>query len=253
MSKTPVCFSSAEKCNCDVENSADNVHLARHGRYSWDTPEDEGYEHVQITLTDGTIVQTKVWSANVSSRTRVHAVHMLRRAFELEKSLKQSCENILARVQVPEDTDIFQKLIDSYDEFIGNKYKRNRAVHVTPSFIEEGLRIFVDTNHTMQELDPSSPLFQAVNKPKNVLYTAAAIDQGLDRKLRSSHRHVVFKTLGTEHDVIRLLIHEFAHTPANHLCFRVDDHCHDFRIFQVLFTQMAIRDFFLPENSTKLV
>jgi hypothetical protein len=231
MSKTtPVCPKN-ELCACSQMDD-DPDFFKKHGRYSWDTEENEGY----LTVTVGNN-ETKIWNYSTQSE-RMRSKDLLRKIYDLTALLQTKCKELL---DVCTDED-YSLLIRNYKTKFGTRFDENPSKYVSydnPEFIRNGLQLFLETKHTFQELDPSEKRFQAVNKPKTVNYSKKRIIMGDDQKLRSLHRHIVIKLLNSENYVLCLLIHELAHTPPNHVCFRTDDHKHDFRIFQALFLTIA--------------
>ncbi len=228
---TPVCPVD-ELCACRQMDD-DPLFYEKHGRYSWDTEEDIGYLPV---IVDGNH-STKIWNHRFENR-RNKSKALLTKIYELEALLKLTCKEIL---DVCNDDD-YLLLIRNYKSKFSKNYEENPSRYVSydnPEFIRNGLQLFIDTTHTFQELDPSEARFQAVNKPKNVNFKKERNSLGDDQKLRSLHRHIVIKLDRSDNYVLCLLIHELAHTPPNHVCFRTDDHKHDFRIFQALFLNIA--------------
>jgi len=76
--------------------------------------------------------------------------------------------------------------------------------------------------------------FYGLNKPKN-LYNANKPPIGKDKTLRAGYRHV-FLTLrnsngkfNDKEKIMKLVIHEIAHTMCNHVTWRDDDHGKDFK------------------------
>lgn len=76
--------------------------------------------------------------------------------------------------------------------------------------------------------------FYGLNKPKNI-YNSNKPPIGKDKTLRSAYRHV-FITLRDSHGyfndkekIMKLVIHEIAHTMCNHVTWRDDDHGKDFK------------------------
>ncbi len=240
MSTTPVCPADrGEKCQCDTMDD-DPTFFARHGRYSWDTEEVVGYTDVQ--LQDGK--RSRVWG-----RGSVEILDKLQMVHNLEAKIREWCTT---NQNLP--LEQYQRLIDAYNTFVvpQKKYPTNPDVPVTPAFIQEGIRIVARTTHKIQDLDPAEDKFLAVNKPKSVAYVPDAVPQGRDGRLRSYQRTIVIKLTGNHDSIARLMIHELAHTPANHLCFRHDDHDTDFRVFQCLFTEIAVRNHILTNPNTFL-
>ncbi len=230
-----------EKCNCG-QNDDDPKYFEEHGKYSWDVEEREGYTDVNIQLESGGTVKSRVFGSE--HHIRPAKIQKLQMLHSLLFFIRDWCS-------VHQDLPLheYQALIDAYNRHVAPSYTENADVALTPEYVREGIRIFARTLHTIQELDPNSDKFQAVNKPKNVTFFEHEPVQGRDRKLRSWNRHIVIKlALRGECYLQRLMIHELAHTPANHLCFRHDDHSSDFRIFQAFFTEIAIRGGFFSEN-----
>lgn len=88
--------------------------------------------------------------------------------------------------------------------------------------------------------------FNGLNKPKN-LYLSNDEKIGKDGKLRASYRHV-FLTLRNSkcnfnniNKIMKLVIHEIAHTMCNHVTWRDDDHGDDFEHAEKLITNAYIK------------
>jgi hypothetical protein len=227
---TPVCPID-ELCACRQMDD-DPTFYEKYGRYSWDTEESIGY--LPVTVGNHS---TKVWNYK-SAEKRRKSIALLTKIYELEELLKQTCRELL---ELCTDED-YSLLIRNYKTKYSQRFQENPSRYVSydnPDFIRKGLQLFVDTTHTFQELDPSEERFQAVNKPKTVNFDKERNSLGDDQKLRSLHRHIVIKLNNSDNYILCLLIHELAHTPPNHVCFRTDDHKHDFRIFQALFLSIA--------------
>lgn len=228
--KTPVCPVD-ELCACRQMDDDPNF-FAQHGRYSWDTEENEGY----LTITvDGN--ETKIWNYPTQEK-RDRSKRMLEKVYRLYSLLQVKIKELY---DVCTDED-YMVLINSYNRKLKRRFQNNPSAFVkydNPEFIRNGFKLFLETKHTFQELDPAEKRFQAVNKPKNLNYSKDRILIGDDQKLRSLRRHIVIKLTNSENYILCLLIHELAHTPPNHVCFRTDDHKHDFRIFQALFLTIA--------------
>ena len=76
--------------------------------------------------------------------------------------------------------------------------------------------------------------FYGLNKPKNLYYSNKS-PIGKDKNLRAGYRHV-FITLRNKNGkfndkktIMKLVIHEIAHTMCNHVTWRDDDHGNDFK------------------------
>ena len=88
-------------------------------------------------------------------------------------------------------------------------------------------------NYLLSEMQIGTE-FNGLNKPKN-LYISNKPSIGKDKTLRASYRHV-FLTLrdknykfNNKDKIMKLVIHEIAHTMCNHVTWRDDDHGKDFK------------------------
>jgi hypothetical protein len=96
-------------------------------------------------------------------------------------------------------------------------------------FDDINFQVFCTTSHTFYEI-PLNNKFNGVNKPKNVhkcLKTNVKV--GPDGKHRAHQRYVMLVLQNkTKEEIKKLYVHEIAHTLANHVYYRVDDHKEDF-------------------------
>ena len=88
-------------------------------------------------------------------------------------------------------------------------------------------------NYELSEMQIETP-FYGLNKPRNVHFTNKP-NLGKDNNLRAANRHV-FITLRNSNGnfdkfdkIMKLVIHEIAHTMCNHVRWRDDDHGKDFK------------------------
>lgn len=95
------------------------------------------------------------------------------------------------------------------------------------------------SNVIYSEMPHGNP-FNGLNKPMERYINELAPHIGKDENLRSKWRHVFFrlsndyKTLSIDKPLINLVIHELAHTAANHQRWRNDDHGSDFKHYENL-------------------
>ena len=117
-------------------------------------------------------------------------------------------------------------------------------------------RLFSLTKHVFFELPPNRS-FNGVNKPKNVhecVLKAHQVSIGKDTILRAHERFVMIVLPPTIEELERLYAHEIAHTFANHVRFRPDDHHGknpwDFpqceRDFKTIVNELNFRSYILP-------
>ena len=106
----------------------------------------------------------------------------------------------------------------------------------------DGIKILINTPFKLQEMQVDTKKFpvkwEGLNKPKNIQYYPTLQPVGEDGKLRAQYR-VIFLSLRYNNgklksfdELIPLIIHEIAHTAANHVRFRPDDHGADFKMYE---------------------
>jgi len=137
-------------------------------------------------------------------------------------------------------------------------------IRTFPQEAQDGLRLFVSihgelsTNNT-EVLDPfrnrwiqnngvtsrvlygeipKGTMFNGLNKPKQRHVNKRAPVIGKDKYLRSKYRHLFFKIPSRNQNIENntefkdLVVHELAHTAANHQRWRNDDHGYDFNLYE---------------------
>lgn len=77
---------------------------------------------------------------------------------------------------------------------------------------------------------PPNTGFKGLNKPKQRTILNNHPHVGKDKNLRSIWRHIFFKLPAN----MSLVLHEIAHTAANHNQWRPDDHGDDFKMFETI-------------------
>lgn len=103
---------------------------------------------------------------------------------------------------------------------------------VTNEKITKELHLLITTPYVLQEMqllkDQGSIKFDGLNKPKNV-YTSSEEKIGKDGILRAEYRLIFLKLknngkMSSLNELKPLIAHELAHTAANHVTWRDDDH-----------------------------
>ncbi len=118
--------------------------------------------------------------------------------------------------------------------------------------LEDGVKLFLDVHSSYGEsIDgfskyyilaeiPKSTGFYGLNKPKE-LYKSHEHPIGPDQNLRPRWRKVYLTISPSEEKTMKLLLHELAHTSANHVQFRPHDHYEDFQKHEKFLTYVANR------------
>lgn len=76
---------------------------------------------------------------------------------------------------------------------------------------------------------PKGTVFLGIIKPRMKYIDNKAPPVGKDKKERALYRHIFLDLSLSPRTLTKLIIHELAHTMANHVRYRVDDHHADFK------------------------
>jgi len=113
-------------------------------------------------------------------------------------------------------------------------------------FEKNGINIFLNTPHIFIEMNPKDNQFLGLNKPKNII-DLKKNPHNTDKTLRASYKVVLLKFRDLKGNItlnkpklLQLLVHELAHTLANHVVYRFDDHGQDFKIYEKLLMKWCI-------------
>lgn len=220
----------SEKFDCGLINDDPSAYVPG-AKKSWDAEEDEGFE--TVTIRPG--LTSKIYSS-LTREEKNKNIQLLRELYNMLDHIYDRTNHFLTSVS---DAQL-RACIEAYRQDDHKRYPENPHVPISTQFVRDGFMLFLSTKHTLQQLIPTERHFQAVNKPRNLKRDPNANFQGQDQRLRAYHRHIVIRLPGPNDNYTKcLLIHELAHTPPNHVCFREDDHKEDFRIFQWFFLNMA--------------
>ena len=88
------------------------------------------------------------------------------------------------------------------------------------------------TSKVMYSELPKGTMFLGLNKPKSRHVNTNAPKIGKDKQLRSRWRHIFFNLNRNDRELKDLVIHELAHSAANHCRWRDDDHNSDFIMYE---------------------
>ena len=184
----------------------------QHDKMKWDFPETKGFMAIYI---DG--YPYKVLK-NQSSRDRHKVANTLH---SLRQLTNKVCKDIEKYEPKTHNIDVF---LDIHQET-----PPIRGVNLMKPFKRRGQQYRTHSNYLISQI-PKTTGFEGLNKPKERYVT----DQpfvGPDKNLRAEYRDVFLNlTPKTSiNDIMDLWIHELAHTMANHVRYRPDDHHEDFQ------------------------
>lgn len=178
--------------------------------------------------------------------------------WDFDESVLKQVKGTDGYIYLLNDSKYLQKLVDIREKV--NKmcdYIHNNPTSFSPE-VRPGLRLFVSihgelptqnrlpnnifNNHWIQSGGKSSKAmysqipngtkFLGLNKPKDRHINPNAPKLGKDKQLRAKWRHIFFNLSRSDKELKDLVIHELAHSAANHVRWRNDDHGPDFKMYE---------------------
>lgn len=150
----------------------------------------------------------------------------------------------IGQKEVVEELKYIKELYENLKCYAKIEIKQNNFLD---TYERNGIRIFIEMKHDIMEINPTDTQFNAINKPKNVTLDKNVVPHNTDGKLRAKWRNLMFRLrtpsgnlIYNRKQVTKLVVHELAHTMANHVTWRSDDHGKDFQIYQKLLTRWCI-------------
>jgi hypothetical protein len=137
------------------------------------------------------------------------------------------CKNIIKARSEWEHSTNNQEYLDGVDVFLGLHRESYYDPYTLPDpFFEIAERGLPVSRYLLSEI-PKGTAFSGLNKPK-MRYTDKTLPPvGKDGNGRALYRDIFFDLSAT--NLKGLVIHELAHSLANHIAYRPDDHHADFK------------------------
>lgn len=145
--------------------------------------------------------------------------------------------NIISSYKNKKQAVILLSSIDLFIKEIARHIKNN--FDSIPDRLKPGMLVFLEIHpnrHKLFEL-PVDSEFYGLNKPKNVAVDLRLPKIGKDGFLKAEKRYIFFKLRYPDGSFIpmealqELVVHEIAHTAANHVRWRNDDHGKDYKMY----------------------
>ena len=142
--------------------------------------------------------------------------------------------NILKKQLTPDKSLQIMMKINDFIIKLSNYMKRE--FNNLPSNIKNGAILFITIHprkHKLFEIEPGNQ-FYGLNKPKFVETNKYLPSVGKDGLLKARNRYLFFQlrnkngTFKKDIELEQIVVHELAHTMANHVSWRDDDHKLDF-------------------------
>lgn len=139
------------------------------------------------------------------------------------------CYNLEKNKRFWKKTTNNKEYINGVDVFLGIHCENYDNFYTLPNpFYEIARQGFNTSKYLLSEI-PKGTMYAGLNKPKMryVDYTAPHV--GKDKNGRALYRDIFLDLNRSEKSLKMLIIHELAHTMANHIFYRPEDHHADFK------------------------
>jgi len=122
-----------------------------------------------------------------------------------------------------------QQYLDGVNVFLGLHSEYHHDPNTLPSpFFEIAKKGLPTSRYLLSEI-PKSTAFDGLNKPKLRYKDKRLPPVGKDGNGRALYRDIFLNLNKSDDSLRRLVIHELAHSLANHIMYRPNDHHADFK------------------------
>jgi hypothetical protein len=189
---------------------------------AWDFPEDNIQEYM---------IDNYVYKAKNSKSAKILS--------SLRKKIDKLCLNLINSKDEWYNSTKNQSYLDGVDIFLGIHCELYHNPDFLPKdFIHEyNNNTKIKTSKYLLSEIPHGTPFDGLNKPKMRYADNIAPHVGKDGNIRATYRDIFLNLSKSQNILKKLLIHELAHTMANHVQFRPDDHHADFIWAENLITE----------------
>ncbi len=155
----------------------------------------------------------------------------------LRDQIDELCYNIEANRKHWERSTNNQEYLDGVNVFLGLHNEYNHDPYSLPSPFYEIAKSGIPVSRYLLSEIPKGTAYDGLNKPK-MRYTDKRLPPvGKDSKGRALYRDIFLNLDKSDKRLKNLVIHELAHSMANHIMYRPDDHHADFRWAENLITK----------------
>jgi hypothetical protein len=146
----------------------------------------------------------------------------------LRKKISDLCDNMLDNIDSWINSTNDQSYLDGVFLFISIHKEHYYDPDILPlEFAEIAVTGSKVSRYLLGEIPKGTP-FDGINKPRMRYIDNKASPIGKDGNSRPMYRHIFLNLDISDKKLAKLIIHELAHTMANHNQFRNDDHHADF-------------------------
>lgn len=159
----------------------------------------------------------------------------------LRNKIDTLCHNIVMNRSEWEESTSNLSYLNGVGVFLGLHMETIYDPSILPHpFYDIALKGLPTSRYLLSEI-PVGTSFDGLNKPKQRYTDKSAPKVGKDGKGRALYRDIFLNLNKTDSALKKLIIHELAHSMANHIAYRPDDHHADFK-----FAEELIKDYW-PE------
>ncbi len=155
----------------------------------------------------------------------------------LRKKIDILCENILDDIDSWVNSTNNQSYLDGVFLFIGIHKEHYYDPDTLPLYFAEiavkGTKV---SRYLLSEIPKGTP-FDGISKPRMRYIDNRSSPVGKDGNMRAMYRHIFLNLDISDKKLTKLIIHELAHTMANHVRYRPSDHFSDFIWAEKLITK----------------
>lgn len=147
----------------------------------------------------------------------------------LRDKIDKLCQNIMINQHEWKDSTSNLEYINGVGVFLGLHMETIYDPYTLPSPFHEIAKKGLPTSRYLLSEIPKGTAFAGLNKPKQRYQDKRVSVVGKDGNGRALYRDIFLDLDRNEKSLKNLIIHELAHSMANHIMYRPDDHHHDFK------------------------
>lgn len=153
----------------------------------------------------------------------------------IRKKIDGLCKNLLRNLEHIHNSTRNRSYLNGVDVFLGLHCETYYDPYTLPSpFYEIAMNELPTSRYLLSEI-PLGTAFDGLNKPK-MRYDDKLPHVGKDGNRRALYRDIFLNLNKSGKSLQNLIIHELAHSMANHINYRPNDHHEDFKWAEKLIT-----------------
>jgi hypothetical protein len=155
----------------------------------------------------------------------------------IRSKINDLCQNLQDHRNEWEHSTNNQEYLDGINIFLGLHQEYHHDPYTLPSpFFEIAKRGMSTSRYLLSEI-PKNNMHMGLNKPKMRYIDKRLPNVGKDGNGRALYRDIFLDLNESDKALKNLVIHELAHSLANHIMYRPDDHHADFGFAENLITK----------------